>query len=68
MKKLKAWLIKQPGGIDGLVWKEIQDVYASEGQLVVKVVSTALNPVEYSMMQSGSSNWTYPHYTGVIHI
>ncbi len=36
MKKLKAWLIKQPGSIDGLVWEEIQDVYASEGQLVVR--------------------------------
>ena len=62
---LKAWLIEQPDSLDQLVWGEIQDVHADEGQLVVKVISTALNPVDYSMVQSGNQNWTYPHYTGV---
>ena len=62
---MKAWLIEQPGSIEQLVWGEIQDPHAGEGQLVVKVISTALNPVDYSMIQSGSPNWIYPHYAGV---
>ncbi|MDF2902768.1 MAG: zinc-binding alcohol dehydrogenase [Bacillus sp. (in: firmicutes)] len=63
---MKAWIIRQPGSIDEIVWGEIQDAQApGEGQLVVKVISTALNPVDYQMIQSGSPNWIYPHYTGV---
>lgn len=62
---MKAWLIEQPGSIDNLVWGEIEDAHAGEGQLVIKVFSTALNPVDYQMIQSGSRNWIYPHYTGV---
>lgn len=62
---MKAWLIEQPGSIEQLIWGEIQDPHAGEDQLVVKVISTALNPVDYSMIQSGSPNWIYPHYTGV---
>jgi NADPH:quinone reductase-like Zn-dependent oxidoreductase len=65
LKSLKAWLINQPGSIDNLVWGEIEDVHAGEGQLVVKVISTALNPVDYKMIESGSSSWNYPHVTGV---
>ncbi|MGN7359208.1 zinc-binding dehydrogenase [Paenibacillus sp. SAF-054] len=63
---MKAWLIKQPGSsIEQLVWEDVPDVHAGEGQLVVKVISTALNPVDYKMIHSGRPNWTYPHYTGV---
>ncbi|MBM7663954.1 NADPH:quinone reductase-like Zn-dependent oxidoreductase [Solibacillus kalamii] len=63
---MKAWIMRQPGSIDEIVWEEIEDAQApGEGQLVVKVISTALNPVDYQMIQSGSPNWIYPHYTGV---
>ncbi|MGE7602967.1 alcohol dehydrogenase catalytic domain-containing protein [Peribacillus sp. NPDC097675] len=62
---MKAWLIKQPVSIDELVWGETENPHAGEGELVVKVISTALNPVDYQKIQSGNSNWDYPHYTGV---
>ncbi|MGM7723855.1 zinc-binding dehydrogenase [Metabacillus sp. Hm71] len=62
---MKAWFIKNPGSIGNLTWGDIQDVTAGEGQLVVKVVSTALNPVDYKMIENGSNNWSYPHIPGV---
>lgn len=62
---MKAWIVEQAGSIDNLVWKEIQGVHAGEKQLVVKVMSTALNPVDYQMILSGNPNWSYQHYTGV---
>lgn len=65
LKKLKAWIIEQPGSINNLVWEDIQDVKAGEGQLVVKVMSTALNPVDYKVIESGNQNWVYPHIPGV---
>ncbi|MFD2618124.1 zinc-binding dehydrogenase [Terrilactibacillus laevilacticus] len=62
---MKAWLINEPGSIDNLVWKETEDVSAGRGELVVRVISAALNPVDYKMIESGSRNWNYPHVTGV---
>ena len=62
---MKAWLIDKPGKLDELVWGEAEDVHAGEGQLAVKVISTALNPVDYQLIKSGNRAWSYPHYTGV---
>ncbi len=62
---MKAWTIEQSGSIDNLNWSDVQDPKAEKGQLVVKVISTALNPVDYKIMESGNSNWTYPHISGV---
>lgn len=62
---MKAWLIEQPGRIDNLVWRDIEDVKASEGQLVVRVISIALNPVDYKVIESGNKSWSYPHIPGV---
>lgn len=62
---MKAWYINQPGGIDNLSWGELEDVSAGEGQLVVKVISAALNPVDYKVIEGGNPSWTYPHIPGV---
>ena len=62
---MKAWLIEKSGNLDELVWGETDDVHAGKGQLAVKVISTALNPVDYQLIESGNPSWTYPHYTGV---
>lgn len=62
---MKAWTIERSGRIDNLKWSDVQDPIAEKGQLVVKVISTALNPVDYKIMESGNSNWTYPHISGV---
>ena len=29
------------------------------------MVCTALNQVDYKVIESGNGNWTYPHYPGV---
>lgn len=62
---MKGWLIGKPASIDDLTWGEVPDPRAGEGQLVVKVMSTALNPVDYQLIESGNPNWVYPHITGV---
>ncbi|MBT2216850.1 zinc-binding dehydrogenase [Virgibacillus dakarensis] len=62
---MKAWLVEQPGSIDKLVWADTEGVQAEAGQLAVKVISTALNPVDYQLIETGSPKWSYPHITGV---
>ena len=62
---MKAWYINSAGSIDNLKWGEVADISAGEGELLVKVNSTALNPVDYKMIVSGSDAWEYPHIPGV---
>lgn len=63
---MKAWLIESAGDIDKMFWGDIPDVHAENGQIVIKVMSTALNPVDYQVIESsGNKNWSYPHYAGV---
>ena len=65
LRKVKAWIIEKPGNLDNLAWREVEDVRAGDGQLAVKIISTALNPVDYQLIESGNPSWDYPHYTGV---
>ncbi|TVT27719.1 zinc-binding dehydrogenase [Salinicoccus cyprini] len=62
---MKAWQLKDSGSIDNLKWEDVDDLHADSGELVVKVVSTALNPVDYKLIESGNPKWDYPHTPGV---
>ncbi|MFC3418656.1 zinc-binding dehydrogenase [Salinicoccus hispanicus] len=62
---MKAWQLKDSGSIDNLEWKDVDDLHASSGELLVKVFSTALNPVDYQLIESGHPKWNYPHIPGV---
>lgn len=62
---MKAWYIEEPGKIENLTWGEIADVSPEKNQLVVKIISTALNPVDYKMIENGNPYWRYPHVVGV---
>lgn len=62
---MKAWQLKDSGSIDNLEWKDVDDLHANSGELLVKVFSTALNPVDYQLIESGHPKWNYPHTPGV---
>ncbi|GAB3059315.1 zinc-binding dehydrogenase [Salinicoccus sesuvii] len=62
---MKAWQLKESGSIDNLKLEEVDDLQAKAGELVVKVISTALNPVDYKLVESGHPEWQYPHTPGV---
>lgn len=62
---MKAWLLKEPGSINNLIFEEIKEISTGQNQLKVKVFSTSLNPVDYKLIESGHSNWNYPHVPGV---
>lgn len=62
---MKGWYIARPGSISNLQWGEVEDVQAGEGQLVVKVISVSLNPVDYKTIETGNLSWIYPHVPGV---
>jgi len=62
---MKAWQVKQPGSIDNLAFEDTADVKAGTEQLAVKVISTALNPVDYKLIESGHPSWSYPHIPGL---
>ena len=52
---MKAWYIEKPGSIDYLVYGEVEDITPGKGGLLVKVAAAGLNPVDYKMIESGSS-------------
>jgi len=62
---MKGWILNKPGNIENLIWDEIAPPKVTENRLIIKVTCTALNPVDYQKIQSGNSNWIYPHYPGV---
>lgn len=61
---MKAWQVKEAGSIDNLSIDNIEEIQAEEGQLVVKIHSTALNPVDFQVIESGHPEWDYPHTPG----
>ncbi|MGM9925865.1 MAG: zinc-binding dehydrogenase [Bacillus sp. (in: firmicutes)] len=62
---MKAWAIDQAGSLNELKWKEVEDAKGGADELVVKVASAALNPIDYKVIKGGNANWTFPHVPGV---
>jgi len=62
---MKAWLVKKAGRIDNLLFENIRDPQPGPGQILVRVISTALNPVDFQNIESGHPEWTYPQVPGV---
>lgn len=62
---MKAWQVKQPGSIDTLGFENTEDPSAKEKQLTIKIHSTALNPVDFQIIENGHPDWNYPHIPGV---
>lgn len=62
---MKGWYIERPGSLENLQWGEVEDVHAGEGQLLVRVISVSLNPVDYKSIETGNPFWSYPHVPGV---
>ncbi|MBM7618765.1 NADPH:quinone reductase-like Zn-dependent oxidoreductase [Bacillus tianshenii] len=62
---MKAWLLNEPGSLDGMTWGEIETPVVHSGELLVAVKAVALNPVDYKVAQNGNPAWEYPHIVGV---
>ncbi len=63
---MKALVLHQYGGPDELKWEDVADPVAGAGEVLVRVSSTSVNPVDYKM-RSGEAKSRFPvEFPGII--
>jgi NADPH:quinone reductase len=62
---MKAVLLDRPGPPSSLRIGEISTPRPRDGEALVRVFATSLNPVDYKVAAQGYEGWTYPHVLGV---
>ncbi len=62
---MKAIVLDKPGTPETLYLKEINKPVPKKGEILVKVHSAGLNPVDYQMAETGHPDWTYPFVLGL---
>jgi NADPH:quinone reductase len=62
---MKAILLDKPGSPSSLRIGEIALPCSGEGEVLVRVCATSLNPVDYKVAARGYDGWNYPHVLGV---
>jgi NADPH:quinone reductase-like Zn-dependent oxidoreductase len=56
---MKAVVLHQYGGPDKLMYEDVPDPVAGEGQVLVRVAATSVNPIDFKM-RSGAAKDRYP--------
>ncbi len=56
---MKAVVLHEYGGPDKLVYEDVADPVAGEGQLLVRVAATSVNPIDFKM-RSGAAKDRFP--------
>ncbi len=63
---MKAVVLHEYGGPDKLKWEEMPDPVPGEGQVLVRVAATSVNPVDYKM-RSGEAKERFPvQFPGIL--
>ncbi len=63
---MRAVVLHKYGGPDELKWEELQDPVAGAGEVLVRVSSSSVNPVDYKM-RSGEAKGRFPvEFPGII--
>ena len=62
---MKAVLLDRPGPPSSLRIGEISTPRPRDGEALVRVFATSLNPVDYKVAAQGYEGWNYPHVLGV---
>ena len=63
---MKAVVLHEYGGPEKLKWEEFADPVAGEGELLVRVAASSVNPVDYKM-RSGAAKEQFPvEFPGVL--
>ncbi|HEY5743168.1 MAG TPA: zinc-binding dehydrogenase [Terrimicrobiaceae bacterium] len=62
---MKAVLLDRPGPPSSLRIGEISTPRPRDGEALVRVFATSLNPVDYKVAAQGYDGWNYPHVLGV---
>ena len=53
---MKAWIFRRYGGPEVLEWAELPDPVPGKGEMVVRVVAAALNPLDWKLRE-GHFRW-----------
>jgi NADPH:quinone reductase len=62
---MKALLLEDKGKVFEMKVAAAEKPVPGEGEILVKIGATALNPVDYKTGNGGNPNWTYPHILGL---
>ena len=62
---MKAVLLDRPGPPSSLRIGELPTPRPHDGEALVRVFATSLNPVDYKVAAQGYEGWNYPHVLGV---
>ncbi|MBT2686587.1 zinc-binding dehydrogenase [Bacillus sp. ISL-47] len=62
---MKALLLEGKAKVFEMKVGNLEKPTPAEGEVLVKIKSTALNPVDYKTGNGGNPNWTYPHVLGL---
>lgn len=62
---MKAILLNKPGYPEALYLKETRKPIPKNGEILVKVHSAGLNPVDYKIAAAGHPSWIYPFVLGL---
>jgi NADPH:quinone reductase-like Zn-dependent oxidoreductase len=64
--KMKAVVLHEYGGPDNLKWEDMPDPVPGEGEVLVRVAATSVNPVDYKM-RSGEAKERFPvQFPGIL--
>lgn len=62
---MKALLLENKGKVFEMRVGNAEKPSPGQGEILVKIHATALNPVDYKTGNGGNPNWTYPHILGL---
>lgn len=62
---MKALFLEDKGKVFEMKVAAAEKPVPGEGEILVKIVATSLNPVDYKTGNGGNPNWTYPHILGL---
>ncbi|MGL4820144.1 MAG: zinc-binding dehydrogenase [Bacilli bacterium] len=62
---MKALVLRQAGQWQAMQVEEVAMPVVGDGDVLVEVKATGLNPVDYKTATNGNKHWTYPHVLGL---
>ncbi|MCA1040109.1 zinc-binding dehydrogenase [Bacillus infantis] len=62
---MKALLLEDKGMVSQMKVGSLEKPVPGRGEILVKIMAAALNPVDYKTGNGGNPNWNYPHVLGV---
>ncbi|QCT02109.1 Alcohol dehydrogenase zinc-binding domain protein [Paenibacillus algicola] len=62
---MKALLLQGPGEVSQMRVGEAVKPSPQPGEVLVRIMATALNPVDYKTGNQGNPHWSYPHILGL---